>query len=390
MARKQNILQNLCKTDSFGRSINWDFLNTIPEFAILKKCEQNPKWHSEGNVENHTKLAYTKFISDVLTWDEYNALTDIELLFLKAAIVFHDIGKGTTTSLGKDGNWHSYGHEIEGEKIARVLLWNEDINIREVICTLIRYHMEPLRIFDSKHWVQKMIEIGTRIPWKYLYYVKMADLLGSVQENGGTMKEDLLKMGMIKETAQALNIWEKNETLQPYVKYFYNRDIFPWKVNCDTKQPIAVIMIGLPGAGKNSWIKNNNNLYPNAIQISRDDIRVELGFCQPEEKYLGNDTEEKMVTEVYDKKLCSAISEKNNIILNNVHLKKKYREASVNVLRKAGYYIEYVYIEAPTLDDNYSRRDKQISPLRIKGMALSFEWPETNEYDKLTIVKQTR
>jgi hypothetical protein len=60
------------------------------------------------------------------------------------------------------------------------------------------------------------------------------------------------------------------------------------------------------------------------------------------------------------------------------------------MLRKAGYYIEYVYIEAPTLEDNYSRRNNQILPNRIKAMALSFEWPDTNEYDKLTIAKQTR
>ena len=34
----------------------WDVIELIPEFAILKTCEQNPKWHSCGNVWNHLKL----------------------------------------------------------------------------------------------------------------------------------------------------------------------------------------------------------------------------------------------------------------------------------------------------------------------------------------------
>lgn len=395
MKNTENILQNLYNGKTYPRTIDWEFMESIPEFAKLGECQQNPKWHSEGTALQHTKLADEKFRTEVLVGDDvfYELNDDTELLIIRAAIVLHDIGKGVTTSIGKDGNWHSYGHEIEGEKIARVLLWKEDIFVREMICSIVRYHMEPLRIFESKNWLSKMIEIGTRIPWKFLYYVKMADLLGSVQNGINTLNQDLMKMDLIKTSAKALNIWDRTSTrndLQPLVKYFNDRSIFPWKVDCDGKRPVAVIMIGLPGAGKNTWIENNLNQYPDAVQISRDDIRVELGFCKPGEKYLGNNDEEKQITEAYNSKLESAIKAKKNVILNNVHLKKKYRETAVSVLRKSGYYIEYVYVEAPTLEENYSRRDGQIKPLVITNMALAFEYPEIGEYDKLTIVKQTK
>lgn len=393
MKNTENILQNLYNSKTYPHTIDWEFMESIPEFAKLGECQQNPKWHNEGTALQHTKLADEKFRTEVLVGDDvfYELNDDTELLIIRAAIVLHDIGKGVTTSIGKDGNWHSYGHEIEGEKIARVLLWKEDIFVREMICSIVRYHMEPLRIFESKNWLSKMIEIGTRIPWKFLYYVKMADLLGSVQNGINTLNQDLMKMDLIKTSAKALNIWDRTSTrndLQPLVKYFNDRSIFPWKVDCDGKRPVAVIMIGLPGAGKNTWIENNLNQYPDAVQISRDDIRVELGFCKPGEKYLGTNDEEEKVTEIYNAKLYDAIKNKKNIILNNVHLKKKYRESAVNIIRKAGYFIEYVYVEAPTIEDNYYRRDGQITPERIKIMALSFEWPDTNEYDKLTIAKQ--
>lgn len=388
---KKNFLQHLYNGSRCYENINWEFINSFPEFSRLHECEQNPTWHSEGNAFIHTQLAYEKLEKEV--FHDINfvfSCSDDELFIIRAAVLLHDIGKGVTTTQGKDGKWHSYGHEIEGEKIARVMLWNEDFYIRETICSLIRYHMEPLRIFDSKNWIYRMIEISARIPWKLLYAVKMADLLGSVQINGGTMAEDVMKMELIKKCAQALNIWDNVniDNLKPLVKFGNNRNILPWKTNYNNSKT-AYIMIGLPGAGKNTVIYNDSIIPENRVEISRDDIRVQLGYCGPDEKYLGNAEEENEVTRIYDEQFKNAIDSGKTIVLNNVHLKKKYRDVSVNILRTNGYKVVYIYVEAPTLEFNYKRRDGQIPHDRIKSMALSFEWPEASEYDELIIRKQT-
>lgn len=388
---KKNFLQNLFKGIRCYGNVDWEFINSIPEFSRLHNCEQNPVWHSEGNAFKHTQLAYEKLEKEVFKdVNLYYSCSNTELFIIRIAVLLHDIGKGVTTTQGKDGKWHAYGHEIEGEKIARVLLWNEDIHKRETICALIRYHMEPLRIFDSKNWIHRMFEIGSRVPWKLLYAVKMADLLGSVQLNGGTMAQDIAKMEMIKDCAKALNIWDSVDTkkIKNLVKFGNNRNILPWKTNYDENK-IAYVMIGLPGAGKNTVIDNDGIIPTNHVHISRDDIRIQLGYCGPDEKYLGNTEEENEVTRVYNEQFQNAIDNGNTIVLNNVHLKKKYRDASVSVLKSNGYKIVYVYVEAPTLDFNYKRRDGQIAKPRIKEMALSFEWPEATEYDELIIRKQT-
>ena len=44
----------------------WDVIENIPEFAQLKNCEQNPRWHSEGSAWNHT-LAVCKATQDYVT-----------------------------------------------------------------------------------------------------------------------------------------------------------------------------------------------------------------------------------------------------------------------------------------------------------------------------------
>ena len=231
---KKNILQNLYNGICCYDNVDWEFINSIPEFSRLHHCEQNPVWHSEGNAFKHTQLAYEKLEKEVFgDVNLYYSCSDTELFIIRASVLLHDIGKGVTTTQGKDGKWHAYGHEIEGEKIARVLLWNEDIHIRETICALIRYHMEPLRIFDSKNWIHRMFEIGSRVPWKLLYAVKMADLLGSVQLNGGTMAQDIAKMELIKDCAKALNIWHSVDVKKTknLVKFGNNRNILPWKTN---------------------------------------------------------------------------------------------------------------------------------------------------------------
>ena len=34
--------------------INWEYINTIPEFKVLNDTQQNILWHKEGNVMIHT------------------------------------------------------------------------------------------------------------------------------------------------------------------------------------------------------------------------------------------------------------------------------------------------------------------------------------------------
>lgn len=73
--------------------IDWNYINQFNEFNILNSTEQNPKWHSEGNVMKHTQLVCKEMIDYINNVGLY--ITDAnEAKILLMSALFHDIGKG--------------------------------------------------------------------------------------------------------------------------------------------------------------------------------------------------------------------------------------------------------------------------------------------------------
>ena len=62
----------------------------------LKATEQNPKYHAEGNVYNHTLLVLEQFYQ----YAESYPLSEEEKIILYWAAVLHDIGKTKVHPLG--------------------------------------------------------------------------------------------------------------------------------------------------------------------------------------------------------------------------------------------------------------------------------------------------
>ena len=136
--------------------VNWEYIETIPEFQRLKTCEQNPVWHSEGTAWEHT-VACVECACEAVKGKNYTDGLYIERLFI-LTVLFHDIGKGVTTTFSKNA-WHAYGHVIEGARIARRILWDEGFEERENICDAIKHHMDVLNVFKHKDALNSIIKL---------------------------------------------------------------------------------------------------------------------------------------------------------------------------------------------------------------------------------------
>lgn len=375
-------------------NINWGFVLDLPYFRDMDKTEQNPRWHSEGSVLNHTKLVCEEMLK-LLNSDECVNLLFHKKRLLMLSALFHDIGKPSTTELGKDGNWHSYGHDNVGSKLARRMLWDWDIFDREYIAHMVRYHMEPLHVHKQKNPEKGMLKLMSVLPYEELYLLKMADLNGAIQDPAFSTKEEDRQIVLDFRT-KCSELWNAHSTA-PFVNSLYRIPDFympmPFSYlgneKVKTHAPTLHVMVGLPGSGKNSLIeelKAESIISSSAVILSRDDIRVELGYCSEEEKIVGTEEQEKEVTKVFNQRLTQAMREGKDIVVNNINLTEKRRKALKNQLPKYNYV--YWYVEAPTLSDNLVRRYSQIDEPVFDNMLRNFEFPQTYECDLLYVYKQ--
>lgn len=125
---------------NFLRECGW--VKYFPELAALIGVEQDPFWHPEGDVWNHTLRAMDAFARE-------RADDDAENIVVGFAVLCHDFGKPATTALGADGRIHSYRHESAGVKptIRFLKSMTDQRDLLADVPVLVEAHMRPRALF---------------------------------------------------------------------------------------------------------------------------------------------------------------------------------------------------------------------------------------------------
>lgn len=127
----------------FLRATGW--VRYFPELQRLIGCRQDPKWHPEGDVWNHTCLCLDAFARHRLGDAD-------EDLIVGFAVVCHDFGKPATTAFDPvKRHIRSLGHDEAGVKPTLSFLrrlTNEERLLRE-IPPLVQCHMQPFALWRS-------------------------------------------------------------------------------------------------------------------------------------------------------------------------------------------------------------------------------------------------
>lgn len=159
----------------------------LPEIAILKGVPQDPIWHPEGDVMEHTIRVMEGLVGKSL-----------ELQF---AGFFHDVGKPETTSIG--GRITTPGHAKVGAGITRAVLERLKFPTKfvEYVGELVYQHMQIINVTEMKKSKQKMFFAQDHYP--DLRELHIADKMGG--------------MGDLSELKEVDAIWErlKLESLKP-------------------------------------------------------------------------------------------------------------------------------------------------------------------------------
>jgi len=175
-----------------------DWLQYFPELAALVGCDQDPKWHPEGDVWNHTLHCLDAYAARRLgdAWED---------LIVGLAVLCHDLGKPATSYTDENGRIRSPRHDIEGVPIARSFLerLTRQKSIFDEVLPLVEQHMRPLALYRDKAGDAAIRRLAAR--------VKRVDRLTRVahaDKNGRppTPPDDFPEGKWLLERAQALAI----------------------------------------------------------------------------------------------------------------------------------------------------------------------------------------
>ena len=108
----------------------------FPELLALIGVEQNPTYHSEGDVWVHTMMV----IDEAAKLKQYSKNP---LAFMMSAVA-HDFGKAVATQV-IDGVIHAYGHEVKGLPLVRSFMQRltNEVELTKYVLNMAELHMKP-------------------------------------------------------------------------------------------------------------------------------------------------------------------------------------------------------------------------------------------------------
>lgn len=272
-------------------NINWEAIEKteVRSFAIqMKETQQSPIWHGEGDVWTHTRMV----CQELVQMEDFRNLARLQQQELFTAALLHDIGKIPCTRF-EDGKWTSPNHAVVGSRMAREFLWKlyglsgtqEKRTFRETVCCLIRYHSAPPYIVDQKEPERKLIKMAANGELAEDFSIKLLCMLEKADMNGriaDTISESLEAIEFCEELAEEADCLYQSRTFpDAFSKYAYlsGRNIMPGQKLYNDTWGEVIMLSGLPGTGKDTWIQEH---YADMPMISLDDLRRRMKISPTE------------------------------------------------------------------------------------------------------------
>ena len=345
----------------------------------LRQTRQSLKYHGEGDVYVHTMMV----VEALRRLPEYQALDERQQHILNVAALLHDIGKIPTTVF-ESGDWHTPHHAPTGSRMARELLWKdyascgkkELVELREAISLLIRYHSFPPVAIEHKNARQRLHRMaanGLLVPdfsIKLLCILCKADMMGRQCVD---QQEMLEQIALCEELAKEEGCYE---ACYPFPSTHTRRAFFSghevWKEQelYDDTWGEVVLMSGLPGTGKDSWIRQHLSELP---MISLDDIR-RTHKIPPTAK-------QGAVANLGREQAKEYLRKHQPFVWNATNISSQMRESLVGLFETYHAHVRIVYLETDwqtMLDRNRSREAVVPMPV-IEDMLGKLVLPEVYE-----------
>ncbi len=337
---------SVCIPGSPEDEIPWNQIDSMfaaSVYSDMKTIMQNPVYHGEGDVYAHTQMMCNELARDPAFYE----LTVRQRNELFLAAILHDIGKVKTTRLD-GGNWVSPHHASTGSQMARAFLWQEYnlcgtkemVAFRETVCALICYHMLPVHLMDQEEPERKVREVAAvgelaeDFSWHLLCMLAEADLKGRIANDIPDGRVQVEMARVMAEEAECL--YAPYHFADDFTKHAYlsGRNVQPDQTLFDDTWGEVIMLSGLPGTGKDTWIRNH---HPDMPMVSLDGFRIELGIKPTDNQGA--------VIQAAKERAKEYLRKKHPFIWNATDLTKDTRKKWIGLFERYGARVRIVYLE---------------------------------------------
>ena len=346
---------------------------------MMRHTVQSPRWHGEGDVLTHTMMA----CEALATLPEYQELDLLRQQILYVATLLHDIGKTVSTKL-VDGEWEAPHHAPKGSRMAREWLWKECglcgekelVQVREAICLLIRHHSLPphaIEIDDAPLRLQRMAANNLLTPFfsiKMLCMLCKADMLGRKCDDQQQMLDQVAMCEELALEEGCLDTCFPFPSSHTRRTFLSGRDVWKEQELYDDTWGEVVMMSGLPGTGKDTWISHHLAGMP---VVSLDAIRQEMKISPR--------GEQGVVANMAREQAKGFLRKHQPFVWNATNVTAQTRESLISLFEAYHAHVRIIYLETPwdiQLERNRSR-EKAVPLHAIEGMLFKMTPPETHE-----------
>lgn len=371
-------------------SVDWGGLRAAyPWIERLHGTPHDQRHHYEGDVGIHVRMV----CEEMALMPEFQALSEEDRRIAFASALVHDIAKPDTTRLEDDGSITSKGHSRRGSIDARILLWRAGWSFedREQVARLTLYHQWPFRVLEKAVPEYTVIKLSQEVRVDLLAILAEADSRGRLTARlapGGSLpngpfeeapherQRSIDNVLLFRELAAELGCLDRpypfpdNHTRWTYLQEGGQRS--PDYPVFDDRRSRVVVMSGLPGTGKSTWLQKNE---PDLPVVGFDEVRAQLGV-DPEDN-------QGAVVQAVLEAAREHLRAGRDFAWNATNVSVQLREKALGLLADYSARIEIVYLEEPEevlRSRNRARKgNTRVPDSAIDRMLLKWEPPLQSE-----------
>ena len=318
---------------------DWDILQRQYDWvADMQRVPQSPVHHAEGDVAIHTQMV----LAALTGLPAYKALPEEAQEILWMAALLHDVEKRSTTFTEADGSIVSPGHAKKGALTARHILYTGfdlPFILREQIVNLVRFHGLPLWLMHKPDPQKTLLEAALHVNTEWLRLLATADMLGRICED---QEEVLERIAFFEAYCKEQECWGQayrfESTLGRFRYFQQEQAASPAYLPYDDTICEVVVLCGLPGMGKDSYIREHYKDWP---VVSPDDIRRQHKL-KPEDRAANG-----WVAQQAKEQARVQLRAKQNFVWNATNITRQMRSQLVALFTDYNARVKLVYVERP-------------------------------------------